>query len=257
MAFTLEILVLALALLGGMLVLMEVGRRLGRRHRDRHPGAHTAMGPVEGAVFGLLGLVVAFTFSGAASRFDARRQLIAQEANAIGTAYLRLDLLSGPDRARAQAAMKDYLDARIAYYGQVPESPGARAMAAGVQARQDGLWTLVLEACARDSRPHVTMLLVPALNDMLDITTTRDLAANLHPPGAIIWMLYLLAGAGALVAGYAGAEAPARSWLHHLGFALIFAGTVFVVLDLEHPRRGLIRLTSADRLLVDLRARMR
>ncbi len=85
---------IALALFAGMLLLLDIGRRIGARRRAQDAGgAGAGTGAVEGAVFALLGLLVAFTFSGAASRFDARRALVVEEANAIGTAYLRLDLL--------------------------------------------------------------------------------------------------------------------------------------------------------------------
>ena len=85
---------LALGVFIGMVILQEVGRRVGHRRMARDPeGARAGVGAIDGAVFGLLGLLVAFTFSGAASRFDARRQLVVEEANAIGTAYLRLDVL--------------------------------------------------------------------------------------------------------------------------------------------------------------------
>src|ERR1700675_930574 len=85
---------LALGVFVGMVILQEVGRRVGHRRLARDSeGARAGVGAIDGAVFGLLGLLVAFTFSGAASRFDARRQLVVEEANAIGTAYLRIDWL--------------------------------------------------------------------------------------------------------------------------------------------------------------------
>ncbi len=104
----------AIVLFVGMLLLLEMGRRLGNRRLATDPdGARAGTGTVEGAVFALLGLMIAFTFSGAASRFDTRRDLIVQETNAIGTAYLRIDLLP----VNAQPAMREhfrqYLDSRL------------------------------------------------------------------------------------------------------------------------------------------------
>lgn len=97
-------LLIASALFFGMMLFLETGRRIGVRRRAQDPeGAGAGTGAVEGAVFALLGLLVAFTFSGAASRFDARRALVAEEANAIGTAYLRVDLVP----ANAQPALRD------------------------------------------------------------------------------------------------------------------------------------------------------
>ncbi len=94
MKYELSVFLLTLGLFLGMLLLLEVGRRIGGRRMAKDPaGALAGIGAVEGAVFGLLGLLIAFTFSGAGTRFDTRRQLVVEETNAIGTAYLRLDLL--------------------------------------------------------------------------------------------------------------------------------------------------------------------
>src|SRR4249920_2368027 len=93
----------------GMLLLQEVGRRIGVRRRAQDPeGAGIGLGTIETAVFALLGLLIAFTFSGAASRFDGRRQLVAQEANAIGTAYLRLDMLAPDARSALRQRFSQY-----------------------------------------------------------------------------------------------------------------------------------------------------
>jgi hypothetical protein len=88
------VLLFALGLFLGMLMVLEIGRRIGARRLAEDPkGAEAGVGTVEGAIFALLGLLIAFTFSGAASRFDTRRQLVIEETNDIGTAYLQLDLL--------------------------------------------------------------------------------------------------------------------------------------------------------------------
>jgi hypothetical protein len=94
MAYTLIVSLITLGFFLGMLVLLETGRRLGVRRLAKDPeGAPAGTGAVDAAVFALLGLLVAFTFSGAASRFEERRNLIVEETNDIGTAYLRLDLV--------------------------------------------------------------------------------------------------------------------------------------------------------------------
>lgn len=258
MGFTLESLALAGLLLAGILAAQEAGRRLGLRRLAKHPdGAKAGLGAVEGAVFGLFGLVVAFTFSGAASRFDSRRQLIAQEANAIGTAYLRLDFLAPEDRRAIQEAFRGYLDARL---DQTRAEPGTAAAASAereVLRRQGAIWERAVAAVPRAPLPSAPMLVMPPLNEMIDIVTTRSMAARLHPPVVVYVMLFVLAFAGALMAGFGTAENRVRSWLHELGFAAIFAVTVFVIIDLEYPRRGLIRIHAADQVLLDLRAQMK
>ena len=104
----------------GMLLVLELGRRLGSR-RLQSESARGGFGAVEGAIFALFGLLVAFTFSGAASRFDSRRALVADEANAIGTAYLRLDLLASGDQSDLREMFRGYLDSRLEVYRKLPD----------------------------------------------------------------------------------------------------------------------------------------
>ena len=107
----------ALGLFLGMLILLEVGRRIGARRLAEDPeGAEAGVGTVEGAVFALLGLLIAFTFSGAASRVDTRRQLIVEETNNIGTAYLRLDLLPVEALPGLREKFRLYVDTRLEVY---------------------------------------------------------------------------------------------------------------------------------------------
>jgi hypothetical protein len=96
------------------------------------------------------------------------------------------------------------------------------------------------------------MLLLPALNAMIDITTTRTMSAQMHPPTIIFAMLFVVALASALLAGHGLAGGRRRNWLHMVSFAAILALAVYVILDLEFPRLGLIRVEAFDQALVDL-----
>jgi hypothetical protein len=258
MTYTLYTSLLAGSLFVRMLILLEVGRRIGIGQMARDPdGMHTGLGAIDGAVFGLLGLILAFTFSGAAARFDARRQLIVEETNAIGTAYLRLDLLP-PD---AQPALRDsfrrYLDVRLAIY-QFSSLAAARAEIAKANAQQGEIWRQGVAASrAVDAHPDAGKLLLPALNDMLDITTTRTMATQMHPPSIMFVMLFGLAFISALLAGYGMAGSKYRRWLHSLCFAAAAAVAVYVILDLEYPRLGSIRVDTFDQALRDLRESMK
>jgi hypothetical protein len=248
----------AAALLLGMLVMLEVGRRT-RRHRIERgksgepvPGA----GAVEAAIFAILGLLVAFTFSSAGSRFDQRRALIIEEANDIGTAYLRLDLLPPEPRAALQEQFRQYVDARLAAYRAVPDLERVRIEVARSVALQGEIWTRAV-AATREAPSPAGILLLPALNAMIDIATTRIAMTRMHPPIEIFLTMGVLALACALLAGYAMGASPTRSWLHTLGFAAIVALTVYVTVDLEFPRLGMITVEAFDEVLVDVRASMR
>lgn len=248
---------LAVALFLGMLVLLEVGRRIGHRRLERDPGsAGAGAGAVEGAIFGLLGLMIAFTFSGAASRFDARRQLVVEEANDIGTAWLRIDLLSSEAQPPLRALFRRYLDSRLDTYRKLPDVGAAMAEYERSTKLQGEIWAQAVAACRNAPSPQATTLLLPALNQMIDITTTRLMATRTHPPAIIFGMLGALALAGSLLAGFAMAGARRRSWVHMLAFAAILAATVWITVDLEYPRLGLIRVDAVDAVLADLRRSM-
>ena len=242
----------------GMFVLLETGRRIGARRLAKDPeGARQGVGAVEGAVFGLLGLLIAFTFSGAASRFDARRQLAVQEANVISTAWLRLDLLPPNGASHLRELFRQYLDSRLATYRKLPDIQAAQAELDHSIQLQGEIWNHALAACHEAGMQPVHSLLLAALNEMFDITTTRTEATKLHPPKIIFAMLGGLSLAASLLAGYGMAGGKSRSWIHIIGFAAVMALTVYVILDIEYPRLGMIRMDGADPVLIQLRSNMK
>ena len=249
---------IAIALFLGILLLLEIGRRIGDRRLAADPeGARAGTGAVEGAVFALLGLLVAFTFSGAASRFDDRRALIVEETNDIGTAYLRLELLPASAQPPLRDLFRRYVDSRLEIYRKILDPDAAKAELARSAELQEQIWQRAIAASQMEAAPpSAAMLLLPALNQMIDITTTRTMTAQMHPPMVVFVMLFGLALAGALLAGYGMAGGKARSWLHMVGFAAVLAGAVYVIIDLEYPRLGLIRVDAFDKVLVELRNSM-
>lgn len=243
----------------GMVLCVEVGRRIRMRQaaaglQGQLPG-HAA---IEAAVFGLFGLMVAFSFSGASARFDARRALITQEANNIGTAYLRLDLLAPSTQPPLRDLFRTYVDSRLEVYRKLPDISAAEAQLARSNEIQGQIWKQALVATRNpESNPDAARLLIPALNDMIDITTTRAMAARSHPPTVLFHLLLCLGLAAALFAGYGMGDHKHRSWLHILGFAAFSTVVIFVIMDLEFPRAGFIRLTAYDQVLIDVRNSMR
>ena len=131
----------------GMLLFLEIGRRIGvRRMKEDAGAAGEGVGAVDGAVFALLGLLIAFTFSGASSRFDTRRQLIVEETNDIGTAYLRLDLLPADLQPALRESFRRYLDARIEVYRKLPDLAAAKESLAKANELQRQIWRQAVAA---------------------------------------------------------------------------------------------------------------
>ena len=242
----------------GIALCLELGRRLGqRRLKQDVEGARVGMGAVEGAIFGLLGLLIAFTFSGANGRLEARRHLILREVNDIGTAWLRLDLLPPDAQASLRERLREYVDARLAAYRALPDAAAAQAELNRSLKLQADIWQQAVAACKTPQGQPATMAVLPALNAMFDIVTDRTMAMRTHAPAIVFIMLGILTLVSALLAGHGMAGAKRRSWLHLAGFTLIMTLTVFVIVDLEFPRRGLFRVDAADQLLVDLRQNMK
>ena len=250
---------LALAMFVGILACLEAGRWIGKRAIGQHgAGQQPGMGSLEGAVFALMGLLIAFTFSGALERFDGRRALVVQEANAVGTAWLRLDLLPAAAQPKLRQTFRDYVDSRIATYKKLPDIGAAKQELARSQQLQSEIWAQAVAAMRLpETRTSTEVLLMAALNEMFDITTTRVAATQIHPPGIVYAMLFGLALAAALLAGYHSAGDKRRDWMHQIGFAAILALTLYVIFDIEHPRLGLVRVDAIDQVLVDVRAGMK
>lgn len=246
----------AAALLFGMIVLLEIGRRLGRRRRET--GGEAGLGAVEGAVFALMGLLIAFTFSGAADRFDKRRQLILDEANAVGTVWQYLDVLPAPAQPELRDLFRRYVDTRLAVYARLPDYAAAKVEIARANELQSALWTKAVAATqAPGAANAITAQAIAALSTAFDISAARVAALETHPPRELFWLLGVLTLLSALLAGFSMGAAQTRSVLHITAFALIMAGTVYVILDLEFPRVGLIRIDEADRFIQEARQSMR
>ena len=244
-------------MIAGTFCLLEVGRRVGRRRMERDPeSAKASTGAIDGAIFGLLGLLIAFTFSGAASRFDERRQMIIEEANSIGTAWLRLDLLPTAVQPALREKFRQYLDARLSAFRKIPDIPAANAEFKRASALQTEIWTLTVAACRDSGSQPATMLLLPALNQMFDVATSRTTGLRMHPPIVVYAVLGLLLIAASLIAGVGLSLGRVRSWFHGMAFVLVMTLTVYVIIDFEFPRVGIIRIHGFEQVLVDLRQDM-
>jgi ABC-type glycerol-3-phosphate transport system permease component len=248
---------MSVALFFGILLCLEIGFRIGLASSKRnHELAYEGTGTIDAAVFALLGLLLGFSFAGAMSRFDARRQLIVNEANTIGTAYLRIDLLPASDQPQIRALFREYLGARLRAFEVLRNRDEARQEFARAGEIQQ-IWSRALTASKNDSTQNSARLLMPAINDMMDVTTARMIAAGSRLPALIFLLLVSVALLSGLLAGYAMAKRKSRSWLHMILYATVIPITIYAVLDFEDPRSGLIRVDAADKALIQLRDSIR
>jgi hypothetical protein len=218
---------------------------------------------VEGAVFALLGLLIAFALSGALQRFDERRQFIVQESVAISTAYDHLDLLEPASRDALKAKLKDYLAARIALFDAPTDfdldherTIFSAEQEARITALKSELWSATISACPSARYVSTCSVVLPIITRVFETAQLRHGANEKHPPKIVFAMLYGFGFVGSLLAGFSMAASNAPSRVHLLAFTLALSFALFVLTNVEFPRLGLIRVDFFDHFLTEVYARM-
>jgi hypothetical protein len=263
MIFALFAVAIAAAFFVSSMTLLNYGRRLGLRYLQRQKDAGNMAGltTVEGAVFALIGLLLAFTISGALQRFDERRQLVIQEANAATTAHDRLALFEGDVARDLQTKLKDYVQARIDLY-RMPHDFSLWKQTEFFSLQQqekildqkNKVWDAAVAACPQANFRPACAQALPALNSLFEIARVR--VGKKHPPQIVYAMLFGLGLGGSLLAGFGMAAARSRSWIHMLIFAATLTVSLYAVTDMEYPRLGLIRIENFDHFLADAHQQM-
>ncbi|HEU4391543.1 MAG TPA: hypothetical protein VFV34_27380 [Blastocatellia bacterium] len=235
-----------------LLLCVEIGYRLARYRREHAEGENEAsVGAMVGSTLGLLAFMLAFTFSLAASRFEGRRQVLLDEANAIGTTYLRATMLAEPARSNCRNLLREYVDVRIegAQPGKVEQ---AIAMSVDLQNR---LWSEAVAATEKD-RSAVTGLFVQSLNEVIDLHAKRVMLGLRSRVPAVIWMvLYLLAVLAMTAIGYHQGLSRAKRSLAAVALTLAFSAVLVLVVDLDRPGEGLLKVSHQS--MIDLQKSMR
>jgi hypothetical protein len=246
---------IALVLLAAMLALHELSWRRARKVRQSEGGGDDeGVTGLDSAVSLLLGLLLAFSFSMAAGRYESRQDLVVAEANAIGTAWLRCDLLAEAPRAACRAGLKDYTDTRLAIYEAEDDSAKLKSLVDRSDAQLAALWALAAGP-ARDAPSPSHSLLVQAMNDVIDRHGERVAAYRRHVPTEVTLMLLGLCLAWAAFTGHAQGWAGRRYRVGWPVFAVLVALVVFITFDFDRQKRGFIRL-DATQSLYDLRTSM-
>jgi len=255
--FALYAVAIALGLFCGMMLFLEIGRQFGA-HEWAKFGKETrgGVGVVESSVYGLLGLLLGFMFSGAAGRFEHRRTLVAEAVNAAGIAWQRVDVLPPIQQPPVRDAMRRYVDALLTWYTGPPATGSVTREPPTLIRAQHEVWSVSVAACTTTTGEHARMLLLPGLDDMFGAVERERAARIMHPPGLVFAMLGVAALASALFAGYSMAVGTRRNWMYIIGIAAAISIAVLVILELEYPRLGFVRIDQIDRTLQDLRMSM-
>lgn len=243
-------LILVVTLLLIMLAI-EAGFRLGQFRREHAADEKDApVGAVVGAILGLLAFILAFTFGMAASRFEDNRILILDEANAIGTTYLRASLLPQSQRTEVCNLLREYVDIRL---NRPPDERIEQAIARS-EAIQNRLWSHAVAAAGRDNSPAVA-LFIQSLNETIDLQAKRVTAGLRSRIPLQIWgALYLFAGASMAAVGYYTGRTGTRRSLAWPALAVAFSVVMLLIADLERPADGALQVSKQA--LVDVRHSM-
>lgn len=221
--------------------------RVSKKTENENSSAFTT------GIYSLVALLLAFTFSMAGSRFDSRKQIIVQESNDIGTAILRSDMYPDSVRILFREDFKNYLEARIAYYEahnnvqKVNEALQSSDLYAGK------LWERATYLSMNKDNIVVSNQMIPALNNMFDIANTRLHGELYKIPNVIIIFLFYLLLTASFIFGYTTSVKGKIDWYLAMCFCLVTVLTMYFLLDLDRPRRGLINLDSSNMAITSLR----
>ncbi|WP_422928377.1 hypothetical protein [Singulisphaera sp. PoT] len=231
------------SLLALMFVADEVGYRLGRRfHHDETEASRTVSSMLKGSVFGLVALLLGFSFSVTSSRHDLRRKIVLDEANAAGTCHLRAGLLHEPQRGQIRETLRKYVAARIAFYENGLDPSEVTRTNREMDRLLNELWATVEDANLSNSSVVLTSQIIPAANEVIDLNTTRAWAIRNHLPVPVVVLLEVCVIVSSLLIGHSSGQSGRRHAEMWAAFNILFALVLFVVLDFDRPRRGLVQV---------------
>jgi hypothetical protein len=227
-----------------LLLLAEIGYRFGRVSRRRNPEvAEGHGGAIQGAVLGLLGLLLGFTFAMAVGRYDARRTLVTEEANSIGTTWLRADFLPPAQGTEVRKLLLRYTELRLEGYKYALGSPEMAVVRSEIAGILQSLWSLGHSGATAQPSP-LTAGFITSLNETIDLDATRLAATRNHVPGAVWLLLLVVAGCGAWASGFVSGSGGLRSVFSQWIFPLLIGVVVTLISDIDRPRMGMIGISQ-------------
>lgn len=223
----------------------EAGYRLGLRRRLRmDEAAKSRLDSVQSEILVLLGILLGFTVAMSVSRYDGRKHAVVSEANAIGTAALRARLLPAPERGEAVTLLRQYVDTRLQSTQRRLDQAALNELERKASQVHEQLWLLAAVVNRKEPQNFTTGLFISALNDLIDAKGLRDAALDNHVPASVMLLLFTAAILAVSMVGYSNGVANHRATVVTGMLIVLFALTIFVIVDLDRPRRGLIRVSQ-------------
>jgi len=227
-----------------IVIFNEIGFRAGRFIQGRTGSeVKTLTGSIQGSILGLLALLLGFTFSMSMQRYDNRSMALIDEANTIGTAILRVELLPQEYKKQANELFKEYVDLRVAI-GQLDLTKRAQRNDYNnkIANLQRQLWSLAIAATNVDPRPVTTGAFVKSLNDVIDSQGKRNALLQMHVPEVVLILLFIVFISSGGIMGYSAGLSGKRMIVPIVLVSLLITLIVFIIIDLDRPKRGLIQV---------------
>jgi hypothetical protein len=247
MSFSVAEFVLLPCAFGAFALALEIGFRLGKLRQARSDEPEKShVTALHTAVLGLLALLLGFTFAMAVSRYETRKQLSIDQANAIGTALLRARLLPAPYPAQAFPLLREYVDSRLEYNAAGSDEAAVAAAEAHGARLENQLWEIARAALNEDPRSQPASLFTQVLNDVFDLREKRLFALNDHVPTAVSVLLYSVAITAMGLVAYGCGLSGRRRASTNLTFAFLIALALIIIMDIDRPREGFVRVSQAS-----------
>ena len=227
-----------------LLVSLETGFRIGQRAGNRDTAKRESRDIAMGSMLALLGLVMAFTYAYAVSRADHKKAAVQNEANAIGTAFLRAELAAEPFQSELRQLLLAYARTRVATSEMISSEEALRQAIVRSLDVQSRLWPVTVRMIQADTPGPVEVSIVQAINNVLDRHSERIALIFDHLPSIALLMLVFIAAASVTVAGYnAGLSGSLNRW-RMTAFTLVLAAVLSIIIDFDVPQRGFISISQ-------------
>jgi len=248
--------IIAFLLLVLMLAVNEAGFRLGRHAESRTTEkTKSEISVVAGSIVGVLGLLLGFTMSMAVTRFEARKQLVLEEANAIGTSYLRTQLLPAPDGPEIASLLSDYVNLRIEYARADQDFDRLKTVRRQTARVQNEFWVRAVAYAQKDPNPVRAGLILQSLNQVIDLEAARWMTFLNRVPASVIYVNGIIALLAVNLVGYAFGVSGRRQVFSACLLAVAISVVLAVILDLDRPRQGFIQVSQQP--MIDLQDQLR
>lgn len=230
-----------------IIICNEIGYRTGRFIQTRTDNEVKALtGSIQASILGLLALLLGFTFSMSMQRYDNRSIALIDEANAIGTAVLRVQLLPDEYQESATKLFQEYINLRVVIGKlDLTKLEERRVDNKKIAALQSELWKLAILATNVDPRPVTTGAFVNALNDLIDSQGKRNALLQMHVPEVVLILLSIVFISSGGIMGYSAGLSGQRIFAPILLVSLLITLIVYIIIDLDRPKRGLIQIDQS------------